>query len=851
VVRAGASVVSLVATMINEEKASDAALGMVSWLNRRDGLNSIKELVADIVGRTKENAPVVDMISKVRAAVQQTRQQFRDELLVKLNKAFSKPVSPKQWTAMFKALGKTDLAVLAGTHGVQGALELLTDSTRLTGEIQGLERAIQQADPVRYGKIQAKSKQLANYLNTGKHGTKLLRNAEAIARLLGEPGSNRNNTLTQQLVDDIDKLVTLYAIQGLDSHTRDAVADLVQNEKQGMEFVTSYLVGQRKDELTKVSGNSVALFNHYKGHLPSLPKQGGSLIIASDTEHAHLLSRGYTRVGEYKGSSADRLLGKRSYYFAPVSGRAPFSQGVMQTVHQTASGIDPENGYSIDQVMAGRIEDPQVVHAVDRQLSNQRAGTTENLLPVFDDLGALVAFERAADPDKLIGLNRNTNLAEMIGVWRGRQMEEMLAQEVNRQLVHNLYDIWIDGKNKGRRNEFVNIAKLDPQTDDRILVEAARLIPNQARAVIKSMFGPDEFWVRRDMLLDTFGARQASVGDLFTGKTRWNPKAIEQFETLATGVLGKNAYKVMVSAEKNVQEFVGNVKTMIVVKSVIVPTANIVSNMFQLLNHGVPLKHVLRGVPRKTAEINHYVKGRAREVDLEADLRAAEGKGDIITRRKVQAELQSLQDSFKRLSIWPLIQEGEFSAISNGHVTAEDLALADGKWTNFIEQKVASLPNGLRTPARYALVTRDTAMFQGLARAVQYGDFIAKAILYDDLTARKQMPKHDAVANVSEAFVNYNRLAGRGRQYLESVGLLWFYNYMLRIMKESAHLLRHNPLRSLTSLAVPSLPLIGDIGNPAMDNVLALGADGKLGYSIGPHMGLGSFRLNPWLNLFH
>ena len=218
----------------------------------------------------------------------------------------------------------------------------------------------------------------------------------------------------------------------------------------------------------------------------------------------------------------------------------------------------------------------------------------------------------------------------MIGVWRGRQMEEMLAQEVNRQLIDKLYDIWEQGKKDGRRGEFVNIATLDPNTDDRILIEAASLIPNQARDYIKSKFGRGEFWVRGDMLRDTFGGRQASVGDLFTGKTRWNPRVAKEFETLATGLLGKDAYKWMVAAEKNVQEFVANAKTVIVVKSVVVPAANLVSNMFQLLNRGVPLKHIIRGVPRKTAEINSYIKRRAREIDLEADLRAAKGKGDLV-----------------------------------------------------------------------------------------------------------------------------------------------------------------------------------------------------------------------------
>jgi hypothetical protein len=42
------------------------------------------------------------------------------------------------------------------------------------------------------------------------------------------------------------------------------------------------------------------------------------------------------------------------------------------------------------------------------------------------------------------------------------------------------------------------------------------------------------------MLNDTFGARQASVGDLFTGKTRWNPKVAKHFEKIAVGLFGCN-----------------------------------------------------------------------------------------------------------------------------------------------------------------------------------------------------------------------------------------------------------------------------------------------------------------------
>lgn len=49
-------------------------------------------------------------------------------------------------------------------------------------------------------------------------------------------------------------------------------------------------------------------------------------------------------------------------------------------------------------------------------------------------------------------------------------------------------------------------------------------------------------------------------------------------------------------------------------------------------------------------------------------------------------------------------------------------------------------------------------MFQGLQKAVEYGDFLAKAILYEDLVQRQKKPKDVALGQITEEFVNYDRL---------------------------------------------------------------------------------------------
>jgi len=254
------------------------------------------------------------------------------------------------------------------------------------------------------------------------------------------------------------------------------------------------------------------------------------------------------------------------------------------------------------------------------------------------------------------------------------------------------------------------------------------------------------------------------------------------------------------------------------------------------------LSVVLKGIVAKTAETNDYIKRRSKEIALEAELRAAKARQDIVKMRKLDNEIRSIQDSCKRMSIWPLIEAGEFSAISNGKVNTHDLAIADGQWTDWVEGQLQKLPRGFQTAARYGLITRDTALFQGLAQSIQYGDFVVRAVLYDNLTQMKKQSQKAALATVNETFINYNRLAGRDRQYLESVGLLWFYNFKMRIMKEAVYMLRHNPIRSLMMTVAP-------IGSPISDNLGTLLLEDRLGFSVGPAMGWNSPSLNPWLNL--
>jgi hypothetical protein len=540
--------------------------------------------------------------------------------------------------------------------------------------------------------------------------------------------------------------------------------------------------------------------------------------------------------------------GSKGYYFAPFSGRAVFNQGIMQNVRHTAGGVDATSGFT-NGMTAGRITGKQQVARL-LQRMNQETNLAEALMPVFDEFGVVVALERAVDPKITAKLNKSTDLARMIGVWRGRQAEEAMSQVYNEKLIDNLKAMYDEDMKVSSSNQaqYVNLLSSKVAKDNPVIADAVSLFTNETLAYIKDKFG-DEFWVRKDMIRDAIGERSASVGDLWNGVTSMDKPSRDALRKALAGAFGLDAYRYMVKSEQVIQNFMADMRTLIVVKSVVVPAANFVSNVFQLIGRGVPMVSIAKGMPAKLGEIDSYAKTRLRQIEAEAELRAV--GSDLVKKRKLEAEIQSITDAHKRLSIWPLVQAGEFSSIADVGMQAEDLELTSGKLASFIERQVDKLPEGVRNAGRYALITKDTALFRGLQKSVQYGDFIAKAVLFDDLVGRQKLSREQALARITEEFVNYDRLPGRFRSYLENMGLLWFYNFKIRSTKVALSTIRNNPVHALMAMTLSAPAFLGNIGSPITDNIAAKALTDTLGYSVGPDMGFRAPQLNPWMNLIN
>ncbi|MBL1322184.1 MAG: hypothetical protein COA63_014165 [Methylophaga sp.] len=836
--KSAGTVAQFISAALSKNRAKTSIPVAMTMIDQMNIPLTMAEVISEAVGRTDENKAIVDMVSKVRTFVSALRQVYRDDLPKFFISKFNKILSDKQWSHIYHAIGRTDLAAIFTGNNTADVTRILSNQNNLTKEINKVEAQLKSISGKYHSYYLDKSKQLAKFMNTGIAGHNLLRNADAVSHLLNE-GVNVKN-MNKNTVQILDSLISLYALDTLNQDMKDSLFTLVQSETDGIISIMRYSQELRKEEFNKSSDN-IAVFNGYKGFIPNEKQDGVNLVVVDDAiRGVELLAQGYIRKGDYIGSGIET--GKFGYYYSSVAGKNTYTQGAMQTVQRAYNGIDPRTGKTVTGNTAGIITGTDAKKINARYKHKKQAIRNESLIPVFDKNGEVFGYERTMNPEILQSLNKNTHLGEMLGAWKGRQKEEEVSQAFNTVHVNNIYDIWKKDSSL-EKNAYINIAT----SKDPVYADTWNVIPPETKEYIESKFGKDTFMVRKTMVNNALGYRNAGIADAWSNDSRMNQKTKDLIVKTSTFFMGDKAFQYLVTGEKGIQTAVSFAKQNIVIKSVVVPAMNSMSNVLQLMTRGVPITQIYKSFRSNLGEINQHLRNVNRRVRAEAELLTVQQ--DPIRKRKLEIELKALDDSDKRMFIYPLIEAGEFSTISEG-LTEIDEALTTGKWVDWVEGQVNRLPDGLKTVGKNAIIARDTALYKGLSRAVQYGDFLAKAALYEH-SVKQGMVKEEAMGLISEEFVNFDLPPGRVRSYTEAMGITWFWNFKIRSMKVAMRMMRDNPVRALIlSTGSPIMPDFG-AGTPISDNFLSVTVDGRLGYSTGWGMLWSSIGLNPWVNLMN
>ena len=839
----GLMAAEMIAALGSKEESAVVGKVVTKMLNEQDSVKFIQEFWTELQGMTTSNEQLLNMINKVRSHIDGKRQDHREDVPKILADQFTRELEKEEWSQLFDGIAKTDLI----SYGRKESLRLLKDLTKLPAEIAKVEKKIQSMDSKNFVIFKEKANALAEFMVTGEViSNSLQMNAEAIALRLGE--SIGNPKADPDLVEAIDDLTSLYALQKTDQVKRDKLEELANSEPEGMNFLLGYTQSTKDMEANRVSNGKegkISRFNARKGYALVQATPGHTVIVMKDSKHEEMIRKGYTKVGTYHGDPYEGSRETRSYYQSTVGGRPSFRQGVAQSVHESYFGVDPRTGASQTGDTAGVIygKAAQRIKArIGKKKNNLPAGT-ERLIPIYDDKRQIYAYQRSMDPKKLEATQPDTHMGRVLGAWSGRIVEETLANTFNKGLIQTIKKMYDDATPEERRSQFINMA--DPNIKDPVIRDAWNVMGYRLKQNAKDVFAAeDTFMVRKDMANVALGFHSASVRDAWTGTSRWKPEAQEAFRTAATVIFGTDAYKRLVQFENGLKSVVSYAKQTMLIRSMTIILDNGLSNALHLMTWNIGPIEMARSLTAKFLETNQHVKNQERTLELTAELAAnLDNAGKV---RRIKAELQAIEDANKKLSIWPLIQAGEFSTISEG-LTEADVAISNGDLAGYIDKLTDKLPSGVKTLAKNAAITKDTALFQGLNRALQYGDFLAKAVLYDNLMTEKKYSQKDAMKVIREEFVNYNVPTGRDSDYLEATGMLWFPKYKIKIMKILLKMVRERPVSALV-FAGGLGPMTG-VDTVYDGSGLGTLIDGRMPYLWGPEMGVDALTMNPWANL--
>ena len=741
-----------------------------------------RDIAKDIFGRNKTTDAIYTTLKRAKTYVQQHRQAAYDNGIKLTQECFKKSLNERQWKALDNTFGRINLTALS----VNEAFSLFANPRSLDDAISKIEGRFSDRQLQRI-------RDLVTFLQEKKlppASRPLFKNAYAMAHVKDWKDKKAKPATT----NDFARAIALYNLRAISPENRAALQDI--NDNEGIKKVMSIqrnVQATIMDELLKFEGNG--RMNYLEGDLARNKTNEKQVNIFPTRDDHKLKQLGYHKVKDVGSGYA--------FYARDFTPRSVFNQGAIQTIAPASGNVNLYSGINYNANFTGYIPKGAVPEGL------------PFLVPVYNDSGRVIAYEGV-----LPGYNEvKHNLSETIAYNYGKQIESETASVMNNALLDQLLDMYTKDNDKGA---FVNA--FDVAKKDKVVARAVQNIPRPMLEAMKARTGRANFFpVRRDMINDVIGEHLPSVGDVFTGQSRWSPKMQHATVRYLTALMGPNAYRKLTHAEEKWQDTVRAAREIIVIKSIAVPVVNATSNVVQLVMNGVDPLYIARETPKKISELETYIRAQKRTKALRARIKL--GVDTPTEANRHQREIDMLNRRIKSLSIFPLIERGEFSTVDDVGISQEDVELLHDA-TGYIEQKIAQMDDNLvKDILRYGFITKDTPLYQGLEKLNQYSDFVSKALLYDTLMARGRN-KQDALVYVADEFVDYDRLTGRNRGYLESVGALMFYNYVLRATKAGVRSFVVNPLRLAMLYFSPLSPL--DVGFAAGDSLLGRATVGTM-----------------------
>ena len=798
--------------------------------------NAALHLLQDISSANIDNFEPLAFFKKTKAQFDKIKNQIAKEVPANIKAEF-KSLTKEEEAVLNNVVLKLDLSCLLPSGSAVFDLQDIIENNNAKDIAEDMMRQIslnnEQIKRIR---------QLAHYLATGKTGGEgLLRNAYAIAHLTKTSNGYKldpSKTVTRTYVTDIDRIISLLALTEVPAKALDILHGTITRNYTGMKDFIDFHKSIKNQDLRTMENDPQLMFNYNKGYIPQNISNQVTVQVVTSAEKAQELSKlGYSLVKIINRNPGDHSLGKL-YLMKSALPEAAYRQGIIKQNNLSRFGLT-NSGFDKDSLLSIKAENYR---------SSDDSLKDFNPIPVFNANGVVTGY--SMDFSSVLadeGISKDTNPFGSLGMWHGNAFTYEMSKNFNLQLVKLNSKMLTNDINK-KSPDLVEKAwrPISEYTSkDRVIADAWSHVPAYVKEAMakEQNCSTSDILIRRDMIDLFLGYRTASVTDFFTGISRWSPKTCNNVAKLALKVLGKDAYKYLAGAERAIQYTSAYARSVIVVRSVVVPFYNICSNILQLRMRGIPLTYIAEKIATKTLEAEQYNTLLNNQLKIRAKIATFPDPNDQGA-IKLKRRLEIIEDKIGLLSINPMIQAGELSTIND---VGDDYnqSVLTGTWAEKLNEEVGKLPDSMVQAGKWLTVSKDTAMYKILEKATIYGDFVAKSIYYDWLTEHGTQV-NDALIKSMNEFVNYDMLAGRTREYLENLGVIMFYNYTLRSLRTAFDVMLHNPVSAL--LALHLFPDFITANNVFTDSFIGKLAGGRLGGTfMNPSLMAAPITKNPFL----
>lgn len=798
--------------------------------------NAALHLLQDISSANIDNFEPLAFFKKTKAQFDKIKNQIAKEVPANIKAEF-KSLTKEEEAVLNNVVLKLDLSCLLPSGSAVFDLQDIIENNNVKEVAEDMMRQIS------LNNAQIKRiRQLAHYLATGKTGGEgLLRNAYAIAHLTKTSNGyvlDPSKTVTRTYVTNIDRVISLLALTEVPAKDLETLHGTITRNFTGMKDFIDFHKSIKNQDLRTMENDPQLMFNYNKGYIPQNISNQVTVQVVTSAEKAQELSKlGYSLVKIINRNPGDHSLGKL-YLMKSALPEAAYRQGIIKQNNLSRFGL-ANSGFDKDSLLSIKAENYR---------SSDDTLKDFNPIPVFNANGVVTGY--SMDFSSVLadeGISKDTNPFGSLGIWHGNAFTYEMSKNFNLQLV-KLNSKMLANDINNKSSDLVEKAwrPISEYTSkDRVIADAWSHVPAYVKEAMakEQNCSTSDILIRRDMIDLFLGYRTASVTDFFTGISRWSPKTCNTVAKLALKVLGKDAYKYLAGAERAIQYTSAYARSVIVVRSVVVPFYNICSNILQLRMRGIPLEYIAKKIATKTLEAEQYNTLLNNQLKIRAKIATFPDPNDQGA-IKLKRRLEIIEDKIGLLSINPMIQAGELSTIND---VGDDYnqSVLTGTWAEKLNEEVGKLPDLMVQAGKWLTVSKDTAMYKILEKATIYGDFVAKSIYYDWLTEQGTQV-NDALIKSMNEFVNYDMLAGRNREYLENMGVLMFYNYTLRNLRTAFDIMLHNPVSAL--LALHLFPDFITANNVFTDSFLGKLAGGRLGGTfMNPSLMAAPITKNPFL----